>query len=617
MNTTHASRLAELFSFIQAWREDRRAMEQKSYSSREKVVGTLEPLLWQGLTQTLAELEVVGSRLPEEEKTALAELYDGALRKDTNHLNSALRSALYDLQQTCAVQEPAFTDHFRAVLVDLRCWPGMGGNGKAPAELRPFGDYSKQINEATQNREHHALARLLDWEGSGVVSANLLQWQNSGTSLPSNIVAHQTTGWAWAVRNASRECLQVWLNAGADANAQDKYGRPVLAYAKSDEQVRVLLAAGADPLSRNLPWEARRFHLMELWACWASSLHWGLKSPNDDRHNWQAGLDYLRSSVRRWSEEDRLKITDGLAFFAFHGQWGKPNGEWWKGKEMQDFAAELANQPHVGPGTQVLLSGRSWSFAAGVARQWLLEKQEQHPSSPRLPLLEVDREVIEGVKESTIRSLVSLNSTPEKMLRFLVKQGPEAIERTFCFLLEEAASSPGFSLQSLVIKQAERVLSVSDALPVSWKEQALPAITEGLFKSYFGRWPYRYDRNQSTAELRNVVGPMRWVIENQDCFPVDTLGPLAFWTMAQYLYKDAPVPEERAQMRSILIGVARKGWDFRAQEWTSSQPMYHQRKALLRQDPALEREMDAGLTMDKLEQTLPAGASSVPGRARM
>lgn len=176
--------------------------------------------------------------------------------------------------------------------------------------------------------------KLLRGVFSADVARALLAWPGSAPALLARVHAHELsvfpvfmtfarggTLWTQVVQTSTPGMLQAWLEAGADPNATDQLGRPVLAWCRSNACRAVLLAAGADPLGRaatpaqrQAAWEALLPGLgseCKTWEGEAVSPPTGTGTlPAAVRPQPKAGVlaDYLRTHFARLDPEERATL---------------------------------------------------------------------------------------------------------------------------------------------------------------------------------------------------------------------------------------------------------------------------------------------------------------------
>lgn len=196
--------------------------------------------------------------------------------------------------------------------------------------------------QAPAPRHWSTLAKFVaEHRFSRAFAQRLLAWPDAGKHLyssPRGLVAINTssgsvppfqsgiTPWSWMVRNHKEWRIQDCLDAGADANAYDGQGRPVLAWAREENVVRALLEYGADPLAPALPLEQR---LRSLHAVLAGAEHWAfgvreqLAGLSDDANAWdqlEPATDvlaiYVRQRLQAWTPAERAQ-----ALRPFRAQW--------------------------------------------------------------------------------------------------------------------------------------------------------------------------------------------------------------------------------------------------------------------------------------------------------
>lgn len=123
-----------------------------------------------------------------------------------------------------------------------------------------------------------------------------------GVDAPSASLEHRAAlGWRKVVRKCPPEVIAAWLSAGADPNAVDPEGIPMLMHADTAAAVGLLLDAGADPLDPKRPWPARRTAI-GAWAADSGHAH-RLLVMNDPRC--RRLQDHLEGRMAQWTQQER------------------------------------------------------------------------------------------------------------------------------------------------------------------------------------------------------------------------------------------------------------------------------------------------------------------------
>ena len=462
-----------------AWHEDERRKPPHASSWKPSALAPLLRTQWKEL---FAELEVEGTKPEKEERQRLGAIFDRRLSLESPIPGDRLRNGLSALEKTEATSEKTtWLERMKLALLKAGCWTYRPQAGQTLADLERLGPYAEQLNRANAAGQVDVLRALLDWPESGRPSQGLLNNRESGSVGPNRFLKDQRTGWTWAVANLRRPALEVWLEAGADPNAEDKAGRPGLAYAHRPETVQALLAAGADPLNPALPHVRRRANFHALLEGWAFPLAWHEEGANVDK-DWSDGLAYMRRRLAEWPPEEAWEAGAHLSFKAY---WVKASEGAKSAERWIQMAKDLTGRAPPQPTDEIEWLGRRWSFVGGLARHQL----QGSAGRKRVPIPRHSgrREVIPGVPEKTVVDLAQLPHIVTEAKAVLHRHGPVAVANALRLLLEDFSEEGGELPDTALQKTVERVLRHALDLGRDW-EQAAFQITQGLFDSLNGEW---------------------------------------------------------------------------------------------------------------------------------
>lgn len=602
-----ADRLSELVGLISAWNTERNDNHRASYS-REKPVSKLAPLLLASWNGWISALKEEGESLPEAEKKNLVDVY-GKLLKTGDNATWSNRNALADLEREVAGDRVTATlaDRLQETLLAIGCWPEIARAGNPPTSLRAYGPYARQLNDATENSQAGVLKALLNWEGSGEASVDLLQSRQTGVGLPSSFHHSQQTGWAWAVRNTSTECLGIWIEAGADPNGVDRSGRPVLAYVQKPASLELLLKAGADPLNPGLPLEERRKNLSALWEGWKTQLYWE-EGRSKSEQEWGLGLEYLRVRLTQWSlgnQEDFRRATADMLLSAYVNS-KRPSG-FQKSPWLAGLAKELGRVSELEPNQEAAIRERTWSFAGALAREWLLDTASVG-TAPKLPRIDPSREIVAGVQERTLASLVSLSDEEKAAQTTLAKLGPANVSGALVLMMEEAsATSEYWNEKSLLVRRTRQVLGLASRMSPTWMDAMVPVVDAG-FKTLRGQWDCALTRNLFKAQEAQFF--LKWALKNKDVLPVRAQIRWFIQGLGAYQPKDEPLAETPLVQEALLEAVVKD------LEFLKDPSLKDDLKLAFSRIPGLEKAIRSALAQGTLEESLTQQPLHAPKKPR-
>ncbi len=602
-----SDRLSELVGLISAWNAERNEQHRASYA-REKPVSKLAPVLLAAWNSWASALEKEGKGLPESEKKNLVKAYDQLLKTNDNATWSN-RHALADLEREVAGDRVPATlnERLHETLLTIGCWPEVSLGGKPPASLKPFGPYASQLNTATENSQAGVLKALLDWEGSGEASVDLLQSRQTGISPPSGFHHSQQTGWSWAVRNTSTECLGIWIDAGADPNAVDRKDRPVLAYVQKPDSLELLLKAGADPLNPGLPLEERRKNLLALWEGWKTQLYWQ-EGHSTSGGEWGLGLEYLRVRLAQWSHrdpEDFSRATADMLLSAYVNS-KRPSG-FQKSPWLANLAKELGRVSELDPHQEATIRDRTWSFAGALARGWLLDTAFVG-TAPKLPRIDPGREIVAGVQERTLASLVSLSDEEKTAQTTLSKLGSANVSGALVLMMEEAsATNEYWDERSLLVRRTRQVLGLASRMGPAWMDAMVPVV-DAAFKTLNGQWDCSVSKPFFKAQEAQFF--LQWALKNRDALPVRAQIRWFVQGLGAYQPKDEPLAETPLVQEALLEAAVKD------LEFLKDPSLKNGLKLAFSRHPGLEKAIQSALAQETLEESLPPPPSSAPKKPR-
>ena len=593
LSPSPSDRLSELVGLISAWNAERNEQHRASYA-REKPVSKLAPVLLAAWNSWASALEKEGKGLPESEKKNLVKAYDQLLKTNDNATWSN-RHALADLEREVAGDRvPAtLSERLHETLLAIGCWPEVSLSGKPPASLKPFGPYASQLNTATDNSQAGVLKALLDWEGSGEASVDLLQSRQTGVSPPSGFHHSQQTGWSWAVRNTSTECLGIWIDAGADPNGVDRKRRPVLAYVQKPASLELLLKAGADPLNPGLPLEERRNNLLALWEGWKTQLYWQEGHPASEGE-WGLGLEYLRVRLAQWNQEDFGRATADMLLAAYVNS-KRPSG-FQKSPWLANLAKELGRVSELDPHQEATIRGRAWSFAGALAREWLLDTAFVG-TAPKLPRIDPGREIAEGVQERTLASLVSLSDEGKAAQTTLSKLGAANVSGALVLMMEEASATSEYWMEkSLLVRRTRQVLGLASKMGPAWMDAMVPVV-DAVFKTLRGQWDCSVSKPLFKAQDTQFF--LKWAIENKDVLPLRAQMRWFIQGLGAYRPKDEPLAETPLAQEALLEAVVKD------LKFLDDPSLKDDLKIAFSRTPGLEKAIKSAQARSQLEEQLP------------
>lgn len=581
-----AVRLAELLVLIKAWVTDEERLSRGFTAAPQP--SALAPLLLNEWRTLMTVVENHAQEWPVNTRQDLAQAFEKNLRE--SNANWSVRHALSTLQRAVAPKETtSLPEQLQLILLNAGCWPNLPTAGRRPANLTLYGPYAMELSRATENRRVDLLRRLLDWKGAGAESQSLLRSFETGAGLPVGFSHMQQTGWTWAVRNLCEEGLRVWLDAGADPNASDKVGRPVLAYAHKVGQVKALLEAGADPLAAHLPIQIRRAHLTAIWQGWASSLHWDLQKEAVERE-WEDGIAYLRSRMAAWPEAEAQQATDRIAFSAYNRRFKASDAS----LGLEALAQALGRRSSLAATDEVELNGRQWSFAGAAARSRLLDQSDRQ--LPKLPRPAAKRCVGPGVKEATITALAELSANSDEAERTLRQHGPQAVAGALRLLLEDL-STEGHSLgDSVLHRRFAQVLRCAGTLGQNWV-QALHSVVDAHFDTLYARWLTSAPQSHVFVREGDTRVALKWLDQQLDNVPLFQQARWALLGLAAYREKDTAPSSEHIRARAVLLGATGAGWD----PITLSPEDFTKWEQIRREDPNFAAALDAACAAYRLQ----------------
>lgn len=497
----------------------------------------------------LDALEQNGAQIPLSEKVSLAKRYQKVRSSDQS---GRTRRLIDELDRLGDSQPPTkLLDRLQEILLKLGCWPELAVKGARPTSLKPFGEYANQLNTATEENQPGVLRILLDWDGSGKESRWLLRSSTTGVGLPTGFHAGQVTGWARAVRNATPECLAAWLEAGADPNAVDLAGRPVLAYASKSDSLALLLRHGADPLHPSLSVETRRANLDALWQGWQTPLCRHVEAPEKEKEG-AICEGYLRSSLSKWSDEDLRQAGGGVLLAAYLGV--RMGGRSKASAKLAPLAQELVRASFVEDHQEVTVGDRSWSFAGLLALEWLLTKPSWQ-DNPRLRKIPRGRESANAVPEKTLAVLVNLSEEPFAAMASLSKVGPFAVARALAVALEEASARGGLNTESLLFLRTWEVLNLASRMGPDWVAGMAPAVD-----AWFKTLRYQWERSvpaPASFRVNAVLDILSWVMKNSTHLPASSQANWLVQGLSAYQPSDKTFPET-SEAKDALVAIFRQ-----------------------------------------------------------
>lgn len=159
--------------------------------------------------------------------------------------------------------------------------------------------WAQHVQEAAEERRQAVVDRMLaDPDRPPIADlVSAFSFKLTGISTPSD---WRSSGWAWMIRNTATKTVESLLCQGADPNATDADGRPVLVYAHELETVRSLLRHGADPLNADLPLDERRQAFAALF---------DLGGPMS-RKMAPVLIGYVERSLARWSTNEKNALLE-------------------------------------------------------------------------------------------------------------------------------------------------------------------------------------------------------------------------------------------------------------------------------------------------------------------
>ena len=536
-----ADRLDFLIAWTLAWKQD----EQDR--SRPSAVGRLLWTQWEAFEKDLSH----GVSPPDKATVGrLRVVYEQNLEINRDTWNT--RNALSDLQRHAeASPSSPLAQRLKVVLLSVGCWPDIPSAGQQPPDLRPYSRYADQLNKAVEYGQVQVLRQLLDWPNSGRAAQEILRNHSTGAGRPVGFLQSQGTGWSWAVANLSGPGLEALLAAGADPNAVDKVGRPGLAYANKPDSLKALLEAGADPLDPALPYAIRCKNLHGLGEGWLHKLIWEARRTPAERE-WGEGVGYLRRRLANWPAAEAHAAGARLAFEAYRVQWTEgsvsPVSSWW-----QDMARDLVGRPQLLPQDEVEWNGHRWSFAAALARHFLLGYSSRCPS--KLPQLRFDRLVAVDVPERTVVELANLPLHAQGAVAVLRRNGPTAIEGALRLLLKDARESSESLVGTLLHQRIQSFLGHFDTLGACWSKAAC-AVVQELFESHSQQKTNGH--SQSLATHR--VG-LEWLLNHGQAVPIEQQGA---WLLQAFAcspdLNGSSSTELCVRIQKRLVELAVAGW---------------------------------------------------------
>ena len=606
MKTSAAVHLKRLLDLAKAWKDDRDTNSRQALSKNNEP-GALAPVLWEQLEDFLRSLGDPSASLLANEKKALVQLYNREISPGSG--NSNLGYAINALERSIAANAPSqFIDRLHKTMLSIGCWPDITHERKQPNNLRPQGPYAVEVDRATEHSQAETLRMLLDWEGSGPQSVGFLGARQTGRGLSAPFLSNQSTGWAWAVRNTSDECLKIWLEAGADPNAVDKRGWPVLAYVTKKQSLAAMLDAGADPLNPALPLAGRRVSLTALWHAWSSALYWRGSPGREDE--WERGVAYLEKRLAQWSDDDIRQTRDVLLFSQYFSEW-KPN-QWSKDfSGINSLIARLARKDSVESTDEVVINGKAWTLAGATCREMLLTVSDAD-APIRLPVVGGHREIVPGIQENFLKDILELPLEPVAAQKAVVRWGAPGVAAVFEFLFHEASESSSLNLSSLLFKRFDRVLTLGREQGDSWHEELLPAV-EAFFAVTTGTWPKAAESLFFTAQ--NLLTGLRWLHHHQAVVPIEMQARWAALGLGAYIDNGASDngAAELETAGKILVRAVAKGWD--PESLATSEPQLMGK--VFRYHPHLSEQIKAARLEVSLEKALPIPEAQPRSRPRM
>ena len=327
--------------------------------------------------------------------------------------------------------------------------------------------WSMRMDWAIEN-QYLGLARRLLWHPDAAAwYAKKSIFKSTGTSAPGSL-ADSAEGWAWIVRNGGDEILALMISHGAPANYADALGRPVLAYAKSNNAIGILLDNGADPLDYTLPYGTRRSALRAMFVGW----QWQLI-----RGELPKASSYLKNSLSQWPEDERNPAVAELLLRLDNLLAGTPMG----GQPSTPLRDELAQMVGLGKTEKPHYldeNGKAWAWQDRQA--WALMASQPEPKEEFATVKkQVDEHIIPGI-DNALWSMLALVCQRREEDRQTISDFIDRYDCDQLALMVERAIDHCLTHPPHPKRQGAPILALLGSLMGGWQQPSDQWIAQGI-----------------------------------------------------------------------------------------------------------------------------------------